>query len=184
MSCAWHCPLRQAELCIQMNTTFSLGIKCLWSSTCNCNELIVKWLSLKAVSRVITELPQCLPFDGPANVDSSPSDTVLLFHKNNSLQRCPLPSGEVSGLVPVFIADHFSSAEEREGTQREQEFAQQEPWSGIPHPPYRASMWEGLHCVFHFSCSLSVPSGFAVFLSKAQPRGRQTYLFLAPPPLH
>lgn len=86
------------------------------------------------------ELPQCLPFDGPANADSSESDTVLLFHKSNNLQRFPLPSDEVSSWVPVFIADYFSSAEEGEGTQKEQEFALQEPWSEIPHPPYPTSM--------------------------------------------
>lgn len=163
------------------NTTFSRGRKCLWSSTCNCSELtIVRWLCLKAVSRVIRELPQCLPFDGPANVDSSPSDTILLFHKSSNLQRCPSPSDEVSGSVPVFIADHFSSAEEDERTQREQEFALQELCSGIPHSPNPASMWEGHHRVFPFSCSLSIPPGSAVFLSKAQPRGCQTYLLLAP----
>lgn len=71
----------------------------------------------------------------PTNVDSRPSDTVLLSHKSTNLF-----SDEVSGLVPVCIADRFSSAEEGEGTQREQEFALQEPWAGIPHSPYPASM--------------------------------------------
>lgn len=86
------------------------------------------------------ELPWCLPFNGPTNVDLSPSDTVLLFHKSNSLRRCPLPSGEVSGSVPVFIADHFSSADEGEGTRSRNLPCRKEPWSGIPHPPYPASM--------------------------------------------
>lgn len=37
-------------------------------------------------------------------------------------------------------------------------------------------------CVFPFASSLSVLSGSAVFLSKAQPRRSQMYLLLAPPP--
>lgn len=123
-------------------------------------------------------LPQCLLFDGPTDVDSCLSGTGLLFHNSSSWQRffCPQVRSQV-WFLSLLLTIYFCSAEEGEETQKEQEFALQEHWSGIPHPLYTASLWEGHHCVFHFSCSLTVPSAF--FLIKAQPRGCQMYLLLA-----